>query len=94
MMALHDGHCRQPSLGALGDPMKRHSPIQERHFLSNERKGTFPIAGVPPPRRIVYGSPEQTRRPNTGDQNSAKNELQNAQHHNHIYNKTFSNAHI
>ena len=40
-MALHDGHCSQPSLGALGDPIKRHSPIQARHFLNNERKLLF-----------------------------------------------------
>ena len=29
------------SLGALGDPMKRHSPIQARYFLNNERKVLF-----------------------------------------------------
>ena len=37
---------------------------------------------------------ERTPETHTGELNSPNKELQNAQHHNHIYNKTFSNAHI
>ena len=51
--------------------------------------------GIPPPRRIVIRLIEQrTPETHTGELNSPNKELQNARHHNHIYNKTFSNAHI
>ena len=49
--------------------------------------------GYPPPRRIVYRLTEQDTETHTGELNSPMKELQNAQHHNHIYKNTFSNAH-
>ena len=51
------------------------------------------VAGFSPPRRIVLGSQSRTRKHTRENRihNERMLELQNAQHHNHIYNGTLTN---
>ena len=51
------------------------------------------LRALPPPRRIVFWLTEQDTETTHGSAEFTMKELQNAQHHNHIYNKTFINVH-